>query len=98
MFCNDGFNLAFRLALVAFVMRAIAAACARFGAPPPWLPDTGCSGVLVPVFDNDEGGTIFPGESLSNEGICGSEGIEPSFCKSRSLISSRLTCRSICHV
>jgi hypothetical protein len=98
MFCRDGFNLAFKLTLVAFVMRAIAAACARLGAPPPWLPDTGCSGVLAPVLVSDDGGTMFPGESLNNEGICGSDGIDPSFCKSRSLMSSRLTCLSICNV
>lgn len=63
---------------VAFVMRAIAAACARLGAPPPWLPDTGCNGVLAPVFEDDKGGTRLPGESFSSEGICGSAGMEPS--------------------
>jgi hypothetical protein len=94
MFCSDGFNLELAFTFVAFVRRAIAAACARFGAPPPWLPDTGWSGVLVPV-ESDDGGTIFPGESLSKEGIEGSDGIEPSACKSRSLISNFLTWRSI---
>jgi hypothetical protein len=91
MFCKDGFNLAFRPALVALVRRAIAAACARFGAPPPWFPETGCSGVLAPVFVSDEGATMLPGESLSSDGMDGSDGMEPSFCRSRSLMSSRLT-------
>lgn len=96
MFCNDGLSLEFRATLVALLSRAIAAACARLGAPPPWLPDTGCRGVLVPVFDSDVGGTMLPGESLRSDGICGSDGIDPSFCKSRSLISRRFTCRSSC--
>jgi hypothetical protein len=94
MFCSDGFSLAFSVAFVAFAMRAIAAACARFGAPPPWFPETGCNGVLVPVLVSDDGGTMFPGESRSSEGICGSDGIDPSFCRSRSLMSSRFTWRS----
>lgn len=93
MFCSDGFILELRPTFVAFVSRAMAAAWARFGAPPP-LPDTGSSGVLDPVFDCDAGGTKFAGESLSSEGIWGSVGIEPSFCRSRSLISRRFTCRS----
>ena len=98
MFCNDGLSLAFRFTLVALLRRAIAAACARLGAPPPWFPDTGCSGVLVPVFDSDVGGTMLPGDSLSRDGICGSDGIDPSFCRSRNLMSSRFTCRSSCGV
>jgi hypothetical protein len=75
MFC---IGAALEFTLVALVMRAIAAACARFGAPPPGLPDTGCSGVLAPVLEDDRGGTRFPGESLNSEGICGSAGIDPS--------------------
>lgn len=75
MFC---IGAALEFTFVALVMRAIAAACARFGAPPPWLPDTGCSGVLAPVLEDDRGGTRFPGESLNSDGICGSAGIDPS--------------------
>lgn len=78
MFCT-GAALELMFVFVALVMRAIAAACARLGAPPPWFPDTGCSGVLEPVFEDDRGGTRFPGESFSKEGICGSAGMEPSF-------------------
>jgi hypothetical protein len=47
--------------------------------------------VLAPVFVSDEGATMLPGESLSSDGMDGSDGIEPSFCRSRSLMSSRLT-------
>ena len=95
MFCI-GAALEVALTFVALVMRAIAAACARLGAPPPWLPETGCNGVLAPVLEDDSGGTRFPGESFNSEGICGSAGMEPSLCRSRSLISSRLTYRSSC--
>jgi len=90
MLCSDGFILEFKPTFVALVSRAMAAAWARFGAPPP-LPDTGSSGVLDPVFDCDAGGTKLPGEFLKSEGISGSLGIEPSFCRSRNLISSRFT-------
>lgn len=69
MFCKEGFSREFMLTFVAFVMRAIAAACAKLGAPPPWFPDTGSSGVLAPVLDIDDGATKFPEDSLNNEGI-----------------------------
>lgn len=69
MFCNDGFSRELRFTLVAFVIRAMAAAWARLGAPPPWLPDTDGTGVLAPVLDADVGGTKLPGESLRSEGI-----------------------------
>jgi hypothetical protein len=94
MFCSDGVDLAFKPAFVAFVMRAMAAACARLGAPPPWLPDTGWSGVFAPVLDSDDAGTLLPIDSCISDGIVGSEGIDPSLCRSRSLMSNRLTCRS----
>lgn len=69
MFCSEGFVLELSPTLVALLSRAIAAACARFGAPPPWFPDTGSNGVLAPVLVTEAGGTRFPGESLNSEGI-----------------------------
>lgn len=93
MFCTLGFILELRF--VAFVIRAIAA-CAMFAPPGPRLPDTACNGVFAPVELSEDGGTMFPEDSLSNEGNWGSEGIEPSSCSPRSLRSSRLTCRSNC--
>lgn len=68
MFCKLGFSLELRLIFVALAMRASAAAWARLGAPPPWLPDAGFNGVLAPV-DMEDAGTMFPGESLNNDGI-----------------------------
>ena len=69
MFWSEGVVLEFSPTLVALLSRAMAAACARLRAPPPWLPDTGSNGVLAPVLDMEAGGTRFPGDSLSSEGI-----------------------------
>jgi hypothetical protein len=95
IFCRLGLTLGLRL--VAFAIRAMAA-CARFGPPGPWFPDTACSGVLAPVVLSEEGGTMLPGDSLSNEGSWGSVEIEPSSCKFFNFMSSRFTCRSNCSV
>jgi hypothetical protein len=62
------------------------------------LLDTGCSGVLAPVFMDEDGGTRLLGESRSKLGMEGSIGMEPSVWRSRSLMSKRLTYLSIWHL
>ena len=65
MFCNEE-GLILPAAEVAVTIRAMAALAILV--PPPVFPERGWSGVFAPVLVDEEGGTMFPGDSRNRDG------------------------------